>query len=70
MDRGTNQVIDFEVGDRTKQTYLKLALILEQRYKIEHLCTDDYSLINITKYLCIIYHQSGDGFSGVKKFNY
>lgn len=45
----TNQVIDFEVGDRTKQTYLKLAFRLEKRYKIEHLCTDDYSVYKYYK---------------------
>ena len=43
VDRKTNKVIDFEVGDRTKETYLKLALRLEARYKIKHLCTDDYA---------------------------
>jgi insertion element IS1 protein InsB len=43
VDRRSNQVIDFEVGDRSKQTYLKLALRLEQKYNIEHLCTDDYN---------------------------
>jgi IS1 family transposase len=54
VDRGTNKVIDFEVGDRTKQTYLKLAFRLEKEYKIEHLCTDIIALINITQYLNLI----------------
>ena len=43
VDRRTNQVVDFEVGDRTKSTYLILARRLEVKYNIEHLCTDDYS---------------------------
>ena len=42
VDRGSGKVIDFEVGDRSKETYLRLALRLEVKYKINHLCTDDY----------------------------
>jgi len=53
VDRRSNQVIDFEAGDRTRQTWLKLALGLEQRYSIEHLCTDNYS---VYKYYTISKH--------------
>ena len=35
--------VDFEVGDRSKSTYLKLAQRIDERYNIRHLCTDDYS---------------------------
>jgi insertion element IS1 protein InsB len=43
LDRSTNKVVDFEIGDRTKRTYVKLALRLEKRFNINHLCTDDYA---------------------------
>lgn len=43
VDRQSGKVIDFEVGDRSKGTYLKLAFRLEKTCKIEHLSTDDYS---------------------------
>ena len=43
VDRNRGKVIDFEVGDRSKFTYLKLAFRLEKRYNINHLCTDNYS---------------------------
>ena len=43
VDRNKGKVIDFEVGDRSKSTYLKLALRMDERYKVQHLCTDDYS---------------------------
>lgn len=40
VDRRTNQVIDFEVGDRSKQTHLKLTLRIEHKYNVNHLSTD------------------------------
>ena len=43
LNRSTNKVVDFGIGDRTKQTYLKLALRLEKRFKITYLCTDHYA---------------------------
>ena len=43
VDRDSGEVVDFEVGDRSKAAYLRLAFRLEKCYKIEHLCTDDYS---------------------------
>ena len=49
MDRESNKVVDFEVGDRTKSTYINLAFRLEAKYNIEHLCTDDYSVYNYYK---------------------
>ena len=42
LNRGTNKIVDLEIGDRTKRTYVKLYLRLEKRFKIEHLCTADY----------------------------
>jgi insertion element IS1 protein InsB len=33
-------LFEFEVGDGSKSTYLKLALRVEEVYKIKHLCTD------------------------------
>jgi len=33
-------LFEFEVGDGSKSTYLKLALRVEEAYKIKHLCTD------------------------------
>lgn len=55
VDIRTNKVIDFEVGDRSKHTYLKLALRIERRYKVKHLCTDEYSAYaDITQYRNII----------------
>jgi insertion element IS1 protein InsB len=43
VDRNAGKVIDFEVGDRSKETYVALALRIEERYKVQHLCTDDYA---------------------------
>lgn len=42
INRNTNEVLDFEVGDRTKRTYVNLALRIKQKYQIEWLCTDGY----------------------------
>ncbi|HJK86605.1 MAG TPA: IS1 family transposase [Candidatus Megaira endosymbiont of Nemacystus decipiens] len=42
VNRNKSEVIDFEVGDRSKSTYLNLARRIEEKYKIHHLCTDDY----------------------------
>lgn len=42
MDRNKNKICDFEIGDRSFSTYLTMALRLENRYKIKHLCTDGY----------------------------
>jgi len=49
VDRRSGEVVDFEVGHRSKATYLNLAFRLEERYKIEHLCTDDYSVYGCYK---------------------
>ncbi len=49
VDRSTNKVIDFQIGSRSKSTYLKLAFRLEKKYRIEHLCTDDYEVYKTYK---------------------
>ena len=49
VNRRTNKVVDFEIGDRSRGTYLSLAFRLEQKYNIEHLCTDDYSVYKYYK---------------------
>jgi insertion element IS1 protein InsB len=33
-------LFEFEVGDGSKSTYLKMAFRIEKGYKIKHLCTD------------------------------
>ena len=33
-------MFEFEVGDGSKSTYLKMAFRIEEKYKIKHLCTD------------------------------
>jgi insertion element IS1 protein InsB len=43
VDRNAGKVIDFEVGNRGKENYLALAWRLEEKYCIQHLCTDDYN---------------------------
>ena len=43
VDRERGQIIDFEIGDRSKNTYLELARRIESKYNIKHLCTDDYA---------------------------
>ena len=45
-------MFEFEVGDGSKSTYLKIALRIEEDYKIKHLCTDGnkiYSYYNIAE---------------------
>ena len=49
VDRSTNKVIDFQIGSRSKSTYLKLAFRLEKKYRIENLCTDDYEVYKTYK---------------------
>jgi len=43
VDRNRNKVIDFQVTkNRNFSSYLPMALRLEKKYNIEHLCTDAY----------------------------
>jgi insertion element IS1 protein InsB len=45
-------LFEFEVGDGSKSTYLKMAFRIEEKYKIKHLCTDgnpSYSYYQIAK---------------------
>ena len=53
MDRNKNKIVDFEIGDRSFSTYLKMALRLKDKYNIKYLCTDDYDAykkFTISKY--------------------
>ncbi len=49
VDRNRNKIVDFEVGNRSKRTYFKLAQRLEKTYKIRHLCTDGYEVYGLYK---------------------
>jgi insertion element IS1 protein InsB len=40
VNRNSLQLIDFEVGDSSVSTWLNLVFRLQERYKINHLCTD------------------------------
>jgi IS1 family transposase len=45
-------LFEFEVGDGSKSTYLKMALRIEEKYRIKHLCTDGnktYGYYNIAE---------------------
>ena len=49
VDRNRGEVIDFEVGGRSKSTYLKLALRTKENYRVKHLCTDNYKVYKYYK---------------------
>ncbi len=40
VDRNSGSLFEFEVGSGNKSTYLQMALRIEERHKIKHLCTD------------------------------
>ena len=49
VDRESGEVIDFEVGNTSKETYLKLAFRIEKQCKTNHLCTDNYHVCEFIK---------------------
>lgn len=42
LDRDRNKIIDFQIGDRTKWTYFKIAQRINKKYNVKYLCTDHY----------------------------
>jgi insertion element IS1 protein InsB len=68
VDRNRGKVIDFEVGDRSKSTYITLALRIEEKYSIQHLCTDDYAAYQSYK-LAEQHHTTKAETSLVESFN-
>ena len=49
VDRNRNQVVDFEVGDRSGATYARLAYRLKKAFNIKYLCTYHYSVYTSCK---------------------
>ena len=56
VDRNNNKICDFEIGDRSFATWLRLALRLEKAYNIKHLCTDSYE--SYSKYKISEFHHT------------
>jgi insertion element IS1 protein InsB len=43
-DRNRNEIVDFEVGDRSQDTYKKMEDRIKNKYSVKKLCTDKYSV--------------------------
>jgi len=44
VDRNRNQIVDFEVGDRSQDTYKKMEERIRKKYSVKKLCTDKKAL--------------------------
>ena len=44
VDRNRNEIVDFEVGDRSQDTYKKMEDRIRKKYSVKKLCTDKKAL--------------------------